>query len=86
MSKTIWKYSITPDCTLDIPMGAKFLDVQTQHGSPVAWFLVNPNQITTKRVFKTYGTGHPVPENPGKFLGSFQLESGALVFHLFEDV
>lgn len=35
----IWKYEITPKdvVQLDIPTGAKFLDVQTQSGAPCAW-------------------------------------------------
>jgi hypothetical protein len=84
--KTIYKYKIFPHSELDLPLGAEFLSVQTQHGEAVAWFLVDDtiNRKMKRRVFNSYGTGHPVPDNPGRYLGTFQLNGGALVFHFFE--
>jgi hypothetical protein len=84
--KTIYKYKIVPHTELDIPFGSEFLSVQEQHGESVAWFLVDDtiNRVMKRRVFNCYGTGHPVPDDPGKYLGTFQLNGGMLVFHLFE--
>jgi hypothetical protein len=31
-----------------------------------------------------YGTGHDMPDDPGQYVGTFQMHGGALVFHLFE--
>jgi hypothetical protein len=61
--------------------------VQEQHGEVVAWFLINANEenrIMKRRIFNFYGTGHEIPDNPGRYLGTFQLKGGMLVFHLFE--
>jgi hypothetical protein len=31
-----------------------------------------------------YGTGHPVVDEPRKYVGTFQMRGGLLVFHVFE--
>jgi hypothetical protein len=49
------------------------------------WALVNPEASKEKRRFELYGTGHDVPESDGLIhVGTFQMQDGALVFHLFE--
>lgn len=86
--RTIYKYRIVPDDahTLRLPIGAEFLSIQEQHGSPQAWFLIDPDEkVSVKRFFRVYGTGHDMPDDPGKYLGTFQLHGGSLVFHLFEE-
>lgn len=70
-----------------MPVGSEILSVQTQFDSPQLWALVNPSETRKEtRVFKSYGTGHPIPENPGKFIGTVQIHSGSLIFHVFEAV
>lgn len=84
---TIWKFSIpqTDTFRLDLPSGARFLDVQVQHGAPQAWFLLDPDAEKEARRFVLVGTGHPVPEQEKlKHLGTFQLFTGELIVHLFE--
>jgi hypothetical protein len=86
--KTIWKFPlvVTNEFSLPLPRGAQFLSVQAQHGDPQTWWLVDPNAPRRARKFRIHGTGHEVYQ-PGRltFLGTFQLEGGALVFHLFEE-
>jgi hypothetical protein len=86
--KKIHKYIMVPHTELDLPFGAEFLSVQEQRGYAVAWFLVDDisdtNRVIKRRVFNFYGTGHQVPDNPGRYLGTFQLKGGMFVFHLFE--
>lgn len=84
--KTIWKYEIFPEATIEMPVGSKILDVQVQFDKPCIWVLVN-SDVTVKKVkrrFICYGTGHSIPDYPGEFIGTFQLHGGGLVFHLFE--
>jgi hypothetical protein len=85
MDKTIWKYSLTPDCTLSMPVGSIILTVQEQEQRPCLWALVDPAAPHECRRFRTYGTGHPVADDPGEYIGTFQLNGGSLVFHLFEE-
>jgi hypothetical protein len=83
--KTIWKYPLQPDVTtLDMPQGAQVLTVQVQGNRPVLWALVDPCQLKRKRRFAVFGTGHDIPDEVGKYIGTFQLLDGGLVFHLFE--
>lgn len=82
--RTIWKFTLTPDCTIEMPAGAKILAIQEQWGMPQMWALVDPAAYPEKRRFLTYGTGYPINENVGGHVGTFQLNGGALVFHVFE--
>jgi len=89
MSQTIWKFPINPHeiIELEMPYGAKILTVQTQRNEPQLWALVDPHKPPMKRWFRLYGTGHVVEDlviDKSEFIGSFQLDNGALVFHLFE--
>lgn len=86
--KTVWKFRVTADdyFTLDLPKGAKPLSVQEQGGEVQMWCLVNDNEtIYERRTFRLAGTGHPIKDNV-VFIGTFQLDGGSLVFHLFEVV
>lgn len=83
--KTIWKYSLKPTTEVDIPSGSVILDIQSQFGEPQMWVLVDTSEKMEKRVFNTYGTGHKIEGDPGKYLGTFQISGGTLVFHVFED-
>ena len=84
--KTIWKYQIVPgdEIHLSIPEGAEILSVQMQGDGPCVWALADPEANKTDRVFEIYGTGHIVREGKKKFIGTFQMYGGSLVFHLFE--
>jgi len=82
--KTIWKYTLDFDTTLDMPCGAKLLAVQVQHCEPQLWALVDPGAEKELRTFCVYGTGHELPDDPGRYVGTFQLSGGELVFHVFE--
>lgn len=82
----IWKYAINPDETqLDIPRSATLLSVQVQHGSVQLWALVDPGRPTEGRRVVVYRTGHPIPDDLNlRFIATFQLEGGKLIFHAFE--
>ena len=83
--KTIWKYSINPrQNKIQMPSGAQILSIQTQRGEPQLWALVDPNNKKETRILQVYGTGWDMPEFPGKYLGSFQVEKETLIFHVFD--
>ncbi len=83
--KTIWKYELRPLAEINMPRGAQVLTVQVQNGIPQIWVFVNADyEFEEVRKFITYGTGHKVPDNPGRYIGTFQLAEEGLVFHVFE--
>jgi hypothetical protein len=84
----IYKYLLraADDVKIVMPSGAQVLSVQVQHGAPCLWALVDSGAPLVDRHFKVFGTGNSVPKysSPLPFVGTFQLEGGALVFHVFE--
>lgn len=83
--QTIFKFPVLLQdrFQLEIPEGAEFLSLQTQSGSPQMWFKVDELAAKQRRRFSVVGTGHYVAPS-ANFLGTFQLDGGALVFHVFE--
>lgn len=81
----VYKYEIMKRTELKMPRGAKALTVQVQNGAPRLWALVDPEQPEERRVFEVYGTGHKIPDiHSVVYVGTFQVDDGAFVFHLFE--
>jgi hypothetical protein len=90
---TIWKYELSvglDTVTLRMPGGAVILSLQTQGAvpdeRPTMWAIVDPGQPSEERHFAIVGTGNPFPAGIGKqdFIGTFQIFSNSLVFHVFE--
>jgi len=87
--QTIWKFPLQiQDRTLiRIPEGAKILCVQIQNEAPCLWALVRQTDGPKQsRVFRIYAKGHQHEKISGTYIGTFQLDGGALVFHVFEDI
>ena len=90
MHKSIYKYQleVTDTQKIELPVGAEILTVQTQNEIPCLWTLVDPNGIEKEtRIIEVFGTGHPVGYDMGvsrKYISTFQLRGGQLVFHVFE--
>jgi hypothetical protein len=83
--KMIYKFPVQPGVTKHVlPADAVILTVQVQRGNPFIWVLMDPSAPGVEVTLSTYGTGHPMPYNPGKYVGTFQLEDLGLVFHVFE--
>lgn len=82
--KTIWKYTLQPECTLDMPKGADVLSVREQGEDICLWALVDPSAEKEQRQFVAFGTGHDVPDRNMKFIGTAHLHDSSLVFHVFE--
>jgi hypothetical protein len=87
--KTIYKYPLDGSYHNIIPMhnDAQILCVQVQDGIPCLWALVDPATGFSERHFETFGTGHVIPDKIGvyrRYIGTYQLLDGHLVFHVFE--
>ena len=83
---TIWKYVLVIDDVqyIEMPMGAKLLDVQMQNGNPCLWVLVNPNAERESRAIYMRGTGHNANHVKDlTYVATFQMHNGELIFHVF---
>lgn len=85
--KTIWKHALRMGSNVLEAKG--YLDIislHTQRGGPCVWFICDPSSemIVRKRI-TIYCTGDNLPENPGRFIGTFLVNSDTLVFHVFEE-
>lgn len=88
MARAVYKYPIVVGRTEHhLPKGAKFLCVQCQWENPQMWWEVDPNELASERhVFYVVGTGHFIGEQEKlEYRGTFQLQGGAFVGHLYEE-
>ena len=85
--KTIFKYKLEVEAfqQIAIHQGAEILCVQVQDRDPHIWAMVESMAPLEVRSFYIFGTGDPIQNvmEPGKYIGTFQLCGGELVFHLF---
>lgn len=88
--KTIYKYplEVTDTQFVELPLGAEILTVQMQGNQLCLWALVNPSPDVFKknRRIEIVGTGNPVPAGDLKYISTFQMLGGGLIFHVFENV
>jgi len=101
MGRIVYKYDImrTPpqgerqlvdEFTIELPHGAEPLATMVQNEVPKLWVLHVDNPAAPKqaRHFRVFGTGHPIPDQDDMRLthiGTFQLQGGRFVYHLFEE-
>ncbi|HZZ77118.1 MAG TPA: hypothetical protein VFE62_01285 [Gemmataceae bacterium] len=83
--RTIFKYPllILDEQEVEMPMDAALLTVQIQGGQPFLWARVDTENSLEKRKVLIRGTGHPA-EGAGRYISTFQMKGGELVFHAFE--
>ncbi len=86
--KTIWKFpvSVADFQKIEMPKGAQILSVQPQFDGVCLWALVEKEAEKELRGLWIHGTGHDLDnaKHLGRFIGTFQLHGGSLVFHAFE--
>lgn len=87
MAKTIFKYPLlaADRQVIAMPEGAELLCVDSQHGRPCLWAIVDPDFPSESRPIEIRGTGHLLGD-VGAYVGTFFLEDGDLVFHVFDGV
>lgn len=84
--KTIWKFLVDPNgSSISLPRGAIVRHVGVQYGEVFIWAEVDPEAKKELRQFRAYGTGHKLPPDPGRYIGTFLLAGGSLVFHFYEE-
>lgn len=88
MNKQVWKYLLSHGRNnIKMPKDAEILTAQSQGDDAFIWALVDPSKEVENRVFDTFGTGHNIGYDMGverKYINTFQMDGGALVFHVFE--
>lgn len=86
--KAIWKYPLKVEAqqAIEMPIGAEILCVQVQHGIPVLWAKVYPGGWPQKRTIVIHPTGNEFEDYHGRYIGTFQMEGGMLVWHVCEAI
>lgn len=84
--RTVWKYPLeTTDLQkIKMPHNAEILHVGVQAGIPCLWAEVTPDTPDEERTILIAGTGHPLPMWSRRYIGTFQLAGGSLIFHAYE--
>lgn len=85
--RSVWKYELrmTDAQTVGMPESAQLLSVDIQNGKLCLWALVAVDfKARVNRKIIIHGTGHPVSDSIGAFVGTVLMDSGALVFHVFD--
>ncbi len=86
--KTIYKYEIELNnvITVKMPIGAEILTVQIQNEIPCIWAKVDTEEKVRNYNFAIFATGSPIGMEGYKltYINTFQLNNGALIFHLFQ--
>lgn len=89
MMRAIWKFEapVGDHFAIEMPVDAEILTVQVQRGVPMIWALVSPGAPVAARKFRLVGTGSEIGDNERlRYVGSYQLMGGGIVFHLFEEI
>ena len=85
--KTVYKYPAplaSQPFAVELPMTAEVLAFDQQGDELFFWAAVDPDDETETRTFRIAGTGHPLPSENMRYIGTCQQMGGALVWHLFE--
>lgn len=84
MAKAIWKFSFDPHVTcVELQRGARILTAREQGNAICLWAEVDPEAPREVLPCRAYATGEPLPENPGRYIGTASLAGGRLIFHVY---
>ena len=84
--RTIYKYrlaSLFGPQQIAVPLGAIPLTIQLQEGEPTLWCEVENTLSLDFMTLLVCGTGQPLSDSHGKYVGTWQEDSG-LVYHAYE--
>ena len=84
--KKIYKYPLALEDkqTIQMPKGSSILCVQTQHGKPCLWAMVDHRVPSIDVKIEIYGTGETVSQPDWlRYIGTFQINGGYEVYHVF---
>ena len=80
--KTIYKYELPTHQRIVLPENYVVLSVGMQRDTTYLWCLVDPASNKKEVQFSIYGTGWDMPNDPGKYIGTYF--DGSFVWHVFE--
>lgn len=89
MKKVIYKFTLkeVETQTIQIPKGSVLMSVQAQNNKPCLWAVIHDTQAEIEEIkIRTLLTGQPFSDEeyfPTGFLGTYQLNGGAFVGHVF---
>jgi hypothetical protein len=86
MKKVVFKYPVNAGAdSMELPLGAEILKIDSQNGSVFLWALVSPEQVitATQKIYVT-GTGFIFEDSGMEHVNTFFLD--AMVFHVFKEV
>lgn len=90
-----YKIDVTGKQVIKLPADSEVLTVQVQNGVPHIWAKVYDEESILKahgeykeeeHHISSYGTGNEIKNSCGRYIGTYQLDEGSLVFHVFEQV
>ena len=86
MADQVFKYPLDVTDVQDITThdGAELLCVQMNRDQPCMWVRVDTTKPKVKRRIFMHGTGHDIHKDATRFVGTFQMRMGTLVFHVFD--
>lgn len=92
-ARTVYKYAeiLADTVTLDLPVGARVLRVETaRHRTQardalVFWAQVDRDVPTERRTFRVFGTGHDMPDDVALEHVATVMD-GPFVWHVFEEI
>jgi hypothetical protein len=81
-----YKVELTNEFTIPLPSGAMVLCVQEQRNIPHLWVMGDTDNVKIERRFALRATGQSfrMRGNEERYIGTFQLDGGAFIGHLFE--
>ena len=85
--KKIYKYKLKMEFDNQVvvmPVGARIVHVEAQHGVPCMWAEVDVDAQINKRQFLIVNTGFVIP-NGYRYVGTFMLLGGDYVGHIYEN-
>lgn len=84
-SMTIWKFTleVTAEQIIEVPEVNNPLALQIQHGKPCLWMTVDPESTRIKVRVRIFGTGWSGVTQDMLYVGTFQMQDGNLVLHVF---
>lgn len=77
-----WKLAKTKCQKISMPENSIILSVQTQSNEICMWTLCDKTANKVERVIMIYMNGFEIPDNPGKFIATVQIEN--IDNHIFD--
>ena len=75
---------ITDVQVIEVPKYSKILYVNKQHGSVCVWYECDTNFPLENRIIYCFGTGHKMPNDDMKYIGTVITTNDNLVIHFYE--